>query len=125
MRIAGGNRSCERPFHGKVAIIDGEWATVGSSNLDPLSLALNLEANVFVRDRAFAASLRASLDALRQRQCREVDPEAIVHRRWWYALTRPLLFHVLRRFPKWAGLLPAHTPRTLRVLTPADTAHLP
>ena len=32
---------CERPMHAKVAVIDRLWATVGSSNLDPLSLALN------------------------------------------------------------------------------------
>ncbi|RYF47648.1 MAG: cardiolipin synthase ClsB, partial [Comamonadaceae bacterium] len=37
---------CERPLHGKVAIMDDRWSTVGSSNLDPLSLSLNLEANV-------------------------------------------------------------------------------
>ena len=116
---------CERPFHGKVAIIDDDWATIGSSNLDPLSLSLNLEANVFIRDRAFVQSLRAALSALRERQCRDVDPDAIVPRRWWHALTRPLLFHVLRRFPRWAGLLPAHTPQTLRVLTPEDAANLP
>jgi cardiolipin synthase len=33
-------------------------------------------------------------------------------------LTRPLLFHFLRRFPDWAGLLPAHTPATA-LLRPA------
>ena len=38
-------------------------------------------------------------------------------------MVRPLLFHVLRRFPKWAGLLPAHTPQTLRVTSPADLAN--
>ena len=27
---------CDRPLHGKVALADHEWATVGSSNLDPL-----------------------------------------------------------------------------------------
>ncbi|MEA9489177.1 cardiolipin synthase ClsB [Xanthomonas campestris] len=52
---------CERPFHGKVAVIDGHWSRVGSSNLDPLSLALNLEANVLVRNHAFAKVLRERL----------------------------------------------------------------
>lgn len=111
---------CERPFHGKVAIIDGTWATIGSSNLDPLSLALNLEANVFVRDAAFAAQLRASLDALRQRQCHTVDATSLGKRNWWTGLSRPLLFHVLRRFPRWAGLLPAHTPQLVHVTAPVD-----
>jgi cardiolipin synthase A/B len=44
-------------LHAKVAVVDGQWATVGSSNIDPLSLLLNLEANVVVRDPAFAQSL--------------------------------------------------------------------
>ncbi len=45
-------------LHAKVAVIDGHWATVGSSNIDPLSLLLNLEANVVIDDPAFASSLR-------------------------------------------------------------------
>ena len=44
-------------LHAKVACVDGEWSTVGSSNIDPLSLLLNLEANVVVRDAGFAAQL--------------------------------------------------------------------
>ena len=30
-------------LHAKVALVDDDWATVGSSNIDPLSLLLNLE----------------------------------------------------------------------------------
>lgn len=44
-------------LHAKVAVVDDDWATVGSSNIDPLSLLLNLEANVVVRDAAFAQAL--------------------------------------------------------------------
>lgn len=50
-------------LHAKVAVVDGGWATVGSSNIDPLSLLLNLEANVVVRDRGFAAALGGRLEA--------------------------------------------------------------
>jgi len=49
-------------LHAKVAVVDDEWATVGSSNIDPLSLLLNLEANVFVRDAAFAGQLRHEIE---------------------------------------------------------------
>jgi cardiolipin synthase A/B len=49
-------------LHAKVAVVDGRWATVGSSNIDPLSLLLNLEANVVVQDPAFARALTAHLD---------------------------------------------------------------
>ena len=103
---------CRRPFHGKVAVVDGQWATVGSSNLDPLSLSLNLESNLVVRDEAFAAELRARLLRLLREDCESVDQLRLPPWRPWHVLTRPLLFHCLRRFPYWAGLLPAHTPKT-------------
>src|SRR5690606_1682764 len=48
---------CDRPLHAKVALVDDEWSTVGSSNLDPLSLSLNLEANVIIRDPEFTSVL--------------------------------------------------------------------
>lgn len=48
-------------LHAKVAVFDGRVATVGSSNIDPFSLALAREANVFVEDPAFASELRASV----------------------------------------------------------------
>ncbi|MDD4910714.1 MAG: cardiolipin synthase ClsB [Sideroxydans sp.] len=48
-------------LHAKVGVIDGEWATVGSSNLDPFSLLLAREANLIVRDDEFAKSLRSNL----------------------------------------------------------------
>ena len=48
-------------LHAKVAVVDADWATVGSSNIDPLSLLLNLEANVVVRDIDFASALAARL----------------------------------------------------------------
>jgi cardiolipin synthase len=48
-------------LHAKVAVIDGRWATVGSSNIDPLSLLLAREANVVIDDAGFAQALRARL----------------------------------------------------------------
>ena len=61
---------CRRPLHAKVAVVDGQWCTVGSSNLDPLSLSLNLEANVVVNDRGFAGELRQRLQQLEREHCR-------------------------------------------------------
>lgn len=48
-------------LHAKVAVVDGEWATVGSSNIDPFSLWLAREANLVVQDSGFAGELRGSL----------------------------------------------------------------
>ena len=49
-------------LHAKVALVDDQWATVGSSNIDPMSLLLNLEANVVLRDAPFALSLSEHLE---------------------------------------------------------------
>ena len=49
-------------LHAKVALADDDWATVGSSNIDPLSLLLNLEANVVVRDARFSEALAAAFE---------------------------------------------------------------
>ncbi len=49
-------------LHAKVAVFDSRVACVGSSNIDPLSLLLAREANVFVEDPGFAGELRAQLD---------------------------------------------------------------
>lgn len=51
-------------LHAKVAVIDGHWATVGSSNIDPFSLLLSNEANVAVEDETFSAALSESLKGI-------------------------------------------------------------
>lgn len=48
-------------LHAKVAVVDGKWATVGSSNIDPFSLFLAKESNIAVNDTGFAQELRQSL----------------------------------------------------------------
>ncbi|MBX3619204.1 MAG: cardiolipin synthase ClsB [Rhizobacter sp.] len=60
-------------LHAKVGLVDDEWATVGSSNIDPLSLLLNLEANVVIRDAGFNQTLAAQFDAA-VADSREIDP---------------------------------------------------
>lgn len=49
-------------LHGKVAVVDDEWSTVGSSNWDGLSLLINHEANVVVKDASFARALRRKIE---------------------------------------------------------------
>jgi len=48
-------------LHAKVAVVDGYWATVGSSNIEPFSLWLAREANLVVRNEEFAGALLADL----------------------------------------------------------------
>jgi len=59
-------------MHSKVAVIDGHWATVGSSNIDPFSLLLAREANVVVEDAEFANELRQDIERAIQSGARQV-----------------------------------------------------
>ncbi|QXH33511.1 cardiolipin synthase ClsB [Pseudomonas muyukensis] len=112
---------CQRPLHGKVALVDDEWATVGSSNLDPLSLSFNLEANLLIRDRAFNQGLYQHLSELAAGQCKVVTLERMVRGYWWRAPLIFLGFHITRYFPRIAGWFPAHRQR-LTSLRPGDEA---
>lgn len=49
-------------LHAKVAVVDGHWITVGSSNIDPFSLLLAREANIVSEDRALARQLQTKLE---------------------------------------------------------------
>ncbi|WP_339490950.1 cardiolipin synthase ClsB [Pseudomonas sp. EL_65y_Pfl2_R95] len=111
---------CRRPLHGKVALVDDDWASVGSSNLDPLSLSLNLEANVNIRDRQFTQDLYQHLTTLAADQCQEITQETVLRGYWWRAPLAFIGYHFTRHFPAMTGLLPAHTPR----LKPASQSGL-
>ncbi|MDM0014239.1 cardiolipin synthase ClsB [Variovorax sp. J22P168] len=102
---------CERPLHGKVALADDQWSTVGSSNLDPLSLSLNLEANVIVRDKAFNALLSERLDHLMQHSCKRIEAEDLAEWSSWRLVRSFFIFHILRWYPSWVGWLPRHAPK--------------
>jgi cardiolipin synthase len=68
-------------LHAKVAVVDGHWATVGSSNIDPFSLLLACEGNVVVDDAAFARDLRQRLHQAVS-QSTALDPADWQRRPW-------------------------------------------
>ena len=93
-------------LHAKVALVDGIWATVGSSNLDPLSLLLAREANVVVENADFANHLRERLqDAINDHSV-PMNVDRHTARPWtqhgmdWiaYGVMRLLLFLTGRRY---------------------------
>lgn len=83
-------------LHAKVAVIDSHWATVGSSNLDPLSLLLAREANVVVEDRVFAKDLRARLEHAMAHGGLQVDPAKYANRPWQQRFLDRLAFALVR-----------------------------
>ena len=83
-------------LHAKVAVIDNVWATVGSSNLDPLSLLLAREANIVMQDPVFAQSLRQRLLTAMTNEGKRVDAVQMANRPWLQRLNEIIAFAVMR-----------------------------
>lgn len=83
-------------LHAKVAVID-DWATVGSSNIDPFSLLLAREANVVVQDAGFAWQLRSRLLAAMSAGGRPVSRERQRQRAGWLSRARGWVAYRLLR----------------------------
>jgi cardiolipin synthase len=87
-------------LHAKVAVIDPHherpWATVGSSNLDPLSLLLAREANVVVADKAFAEQLHQRLALAMDQQSSQVVAADYTRRSWPHRILDWVAFVLMR-----------------------------
>ena len=83
-------------LHAKVAVIDGHWSTVGSSNLDPLSLLLAREANVVIEDERFARILQERLEQAIAGHGRAVHLQDYSRRPWRERLMNKLAYALMR-----------------------------
>ena len=87
-------------LHAKVAVVDPDherpWATVGSSNLDPLSLLLAREANVVVQDQTFARQLHQRLEQIMREHCSPVSVQTYMRRPWHQRLRERVAFGLMR-----------------------------
>ena len=90
-------------LHGKVAVIDDRWATVGSRNCDGLSLFLNHEANIVVRDEEFAGELKRRIETAIM-EAEPVGERSFMNRPWyrrfWYG-TAFLIYRFVMRVITW------------------------
>ena len=90
-------------LHAKVAVIDDDWVTIGSSNCDGLSLFVNQEANVVARDAFLADQLAANIRA-GAHEAVHVDPSALKRTPWYWRLhdgTAFLLYRAAMRVITW------------------------
>ena len=101
----------EKSFmHAKVAVIDRVWATVGSSNIDPFSLLLAKEANLFVRNPAFAAELHVSVGHAIASGAREVLADELTAHPWYLRTVRWLSYVLVRAVVGLTGYGHKHWP---------------
>jgi len=77
-------------------VFDRRIACVGSSNIDPLSLLLAREANVFVDDTAFAAELRLALEEAIRVGALRLGPQQWQQRPLWQRMLIWFTYNVSR-----------------------------
>ena len=90
-------------LHAKAAVIDARWATVGSSNIDPLSLLLAREANLVAHDERFAGELKTSLDAALGQGAHRIHRRAWSRIPWYARFASWLAYGVVRGVMGLAG----------------------
>ena len=83
-------------MHAKVAVVDGRWSTVGSSNIDPFSLLVAREANVVIDNAAFAAQLGGSVMAAIADGATQMRRDDRRRHRWPSRVARWLAYTLVR-----------------------------
>jgi cardiolipin synthase len=91
-------------MHAKVAVVDGRWATIGSSNIDPFSLWLSREANIAVWDETFVRELHDSLCATMARGSHAIHRMRWRRIGWPRRLASRLAYGLLRSLAGIVGL---------------------
>ncbi len=95
-------------MHAKVAVIDNHWATVGSSNIDPMSLWLLREGNIVVHDTQFAAVVRDSLMHEMEHGAQPIRHAAWLRKIFLTRLLPRLSYAILRTFIRIVGYSSEH-----------------
>lgn len=94
-------------LHAKVAVIDKQWVTIGSSNIDPFSLLLAREANIVSDDPTLAAQLQAKLQLAIEQGAHQLESTHWQQRRWahrfmsWLAYTSVRWVVGMAGFRRW------------------------
>lgn len=90
-------------LHAKVMVVDGVWATVGSSNIDPFSLLLAREANVMAEDPRFAQELRGILLQMMEQGARPVARQRWRRKAWHLRVRIWIAYGISRLLIGWFG----------------------
>jgi cardiolipin synthase len=83
-------------LHGKAAIIDNQWTTIGSFNLNNLSSYGSIEMNVEINSAAFSKTYMEHLDQIIA-QCQRITPESLEQKHGLFSkFTNWLSYRIIR-----------------------------
>ena len=81
-------------LHGKLAICDSEWMTIGSYNVNDLSAYVSIELNYDVKDPVFVAGVEKRLQEIVDNDCIRISNESNQDDT-----------HLLKRFGRWTAYI--------------------
>lgn len=82
-----------RVMHTKLVVVDRQWSVIGSSNMDPRSLWINLEFLVVIRSRLFAQAV-CRICGYELRHSRRITAEDLARRSTWQRIVDFLAYAV-------------------------------
>ncbi|MEI9806898.1 MAG: phospholipase D-like domain-containing protein [Bacteroidota bacterium] len=77
-------------LHGKIAVCDGQWMTIGSYNINDISAYASIELNMNVQNEKFASAAEKVLTDIIEKDCVHVTSE-------YYAKTK----NIFKQFAHW------------------------
>lgn len=83
-------------LHGKLAVCDSEWMTIGSYNVNDLSAYVSIELNFDVRDQKFVSKVEETLQHIIDTDCTKISHENIAQTNTFKKLSRWLAYTLIR-----------------------------
>lgn len=89
----------KKVLHGKMAICDGQWVTVGSYNFNDLSAYASIELNLDVQDEAFSHRVDQALENIIKQDCDRVIEKELIHKTYiWNRMIHRMAYALIRFF---------------------------
>ena len=107
-------------LHGKIAVFDSQWVTVGSYNINNISAYASLELNVDVNNKQFGETVKSNLEGVIENECVRVTTDAysktlnlaVMFKRW---LSNELVRLIFFLFTFYFKQERSSTKKTLRI----------
>lgn len=94
-------------LHGKIAMVDEKWVTIGSFNLNYLSALSSIELNVEAMNATLVNELKAHLEGIIQRGCKKIDYDDYLQTNTWRRrMINTFAYYLTRAFMKSLALFP-------------------
>jgi len=83
-------------LHGKMAICDGEWITVGSYNINTISAYASIELNLAINDRAFTMKAEEQLREIMLKDCVKITSQNLMAHGWVIKTAQQAAYYLYR-----------------------------